>query len=573
MKMFEAVLHSSTGSVSRAKPLIIVEDDEIESDVAGRFKRGRLMDSQAPFKVWGDAAATGSTQFLSELVEASFWVGLPMTSGDSTPEWSPAGAFRPDSLGRIQPNENLLTQLSGAVSPLHVLPGSFETVPVLALDFGDGPESVVTFGRDAFVLPVPAGTDFVDVDLRPDVPQVQAEHRESCLKLNERLKGEVQTFLLWELRSGANTLHLTGVAEGPSRWRRVRLGGTRAGGYLVGRIVMGISKVTSNGQRQDPFAARRRVHRETTSRHVAQICPDLRLVHGRLTAGADTLSAATAAVVTIHGPMQTAMPMAERLRPLIRDGVPVLRFEHDTWLPIGENASELTNEILRVGIRNILLVGHSRGGLVADLAASRLQAEGVKCELVTMGTPFQGTPIIGVIKNGLLGVRTLMGGLRVMPGTGPLIDFPTRMIGFLVRGDLPRGMAAMEPRSDYLQGRSPNWFDACRFGGYADPAGIDDSWGIHFLDGLAHPAFSGVDQHDLVVSARSALNLDAGQDIPQACESDHFSYLLQSEVIDAITTLANRLPGHHTVNAETPTWISGGQSGPGVRGAADAYDW
>ena len=58
--------------------------------------------------------------------------------------------------------------------------------------------------------------------------------------------------------------------------------------------------------------------------------------------------------------MACALPLAEALRK--RAGpTSVVRFEHDTWLPIIDNASELAARLADVGARDVLLVAHSRG--------------------------------------------------------------------------------------------------------------------------------------------------------------------------------------------------------------------
>jgi hypothetical protein len=121
----------------------------------------------------------------------------------------------------------------------------------------------------------------------------------------------------------------------------------------------------------------------------------------------------------------------------------------------------------------------------------------------------------------------------------------------------------MEPGSDFLQVRGVGRAPSChRFGGRADPTGNDDSYGVHFLDGLAHPVFGETD-HDLVVSARSALDSErdpAAEDGMLA--NDHFSYLLQHEVITAIKAHADVLPATMPiVTTEEPSWLRGLRTG------------
>ena len=48
---------------------------------------------------------------------------------------------------------------------------------------------------------------------------------------------------------------------------------------------------------------------------------------------------------------------------------------------------------------------------------------------------------------------------------------------------------------------------------------------------------------------------------PAVSSSDHFSYLLQPEIIDFITSRANDLPGQHAVTAEEPAWLVAQRAG------------
>src|SRR5205807_1790437 len=124
--------------------------------------------------------------------------------------------------------------------------------------------------------------------------------------------------------------------------------------------------------------------------------------------------------------------------------------EHDTWLPIQDNAQELADHLAGLEVERAVLIGHSRGGLVSRQAAEIAQAQhpDIRIRCVTLGTPFKGTPYAGAARTALLGVRALLGGLR-LPSGAIAVDTPTRLAGLLLRGDVPVGIAAMDVGADY----------------------------------------------------------------------------------------------------------------------------
>lgn len=79
-------------------------------------------------------------------------------------------------------------------------------------------------------------------------------------------------------------------------------------------------------------------------------------------------------------------------------GSPVrfLRFEHDTYQPIRSNAEQLCHLLTRLGAdAELVLLGHSRGGLVArlasDLLLDREPRRDDRLEVFTFGAPHGGT--------------------------------------------------------------------------------------------------------------------------------------------------------------------------------------
>jgi hypothetical protein len=82
------------------------------------------------------------------------------------------------------------------------------------------------------------------------------------------------------------------------------------------------------------------------------------------------------------------------------------RYEHDTFLPLSTNAKELAKKIeIRYPNGPLLLVGHSRGGLVARAAGALLFGRDV--HVWTFGTPHLGTPLIQAVEGARQIVRTV----------------------------------------------------------------------------------------------------------------------------------------------------------------------
>jgi hypothetical protein len=104
-------------------------------------------------------------------------------------------------------------------------------------------------------------------------------------------------------------------------------------------------------------------------------------------------------IVWVHGTSSCGLVHLRQLIPLVPPGHPVFRFEHDTFQDINDNGAELGELLhrkLAPASRGVVLLAHSRGGLVARVAAALLASDRPKLEitLVTLGTPHQGTPLV-----------------------------------------------------------------------------------------------------------------------------------------------------------------------------------
>jgi hypothetical protein len=160
-------------------------------------------------------------------------------------------------------------------------------------------------------------------------------------------------------------------------------------------------------------------------------------------------------IVVVHGTFSCAVQIAMRIRGIC-PAHEIARFEHDTFLPITENIKALTEELQRLAIlgqRRVLLIAHSRGGLVACQAAARLRSlqPTMKVNVWTFGTPHWGTPL-----------ASLSGGLA--QGMGALYRLCARQrdgayyatyaegaASYLTSvGQLPRGISVLSEGSDFL---------------------------------------------------------------------------------------------------------------------------
>lgn len=183
------------------------------------------------------------------------------------------------------------------------------------------------------------------------------------------------------------------------------------------------------------------------------------------------------------------------------------------------------------------LIAHSRGGLVAARAAQLLgAAKAVEVAgLLTLGTPFSGTPVALMARAGSLGVTSLMGGLRF--GGGPVVDFGTRIGSLVLRTAPPPGLTVMNPDSDVLPVlRQYLPHSAMTIGGTAEASA--DRYGAATVKGVGRGAF-GDQPNDLIVSVASAL---AENTQHLVVPSDHFSYLEEPGVRDAIRAATGLLP-------------------------------
>ena len=254
----------------------------------------------------------------------------------------------------------------------------------------------------------------------------------------------VETYLEWRAYVGADT----GVFEA---WHEMRTAGfgysasmRGVGGILIGRVLRRLSNNSQPTLTNDPTYQARLDESERRHGAIATTYPDLARCGVRLE---------PRVAVFVHGTFSCGLQSLKEFPPPPA-GIPVFRYEHDTFRSIDESASDLVSLIAdRLRAKELTLIAHSRGGLVARLATKKLRRE---CpdkrvsEILTFGTPHLGTPLVAIGKRILsilwkIGETTLTGipvaGIAVQTFSY-LIDAPT----------LPRGIEEMAEDSGLLVG-------------------------------------------------------------------------------------------------------------------------
>lgn len=268
---------------------------------------------------------------------------------------------------------------------------------MLALEQDGTTVGALSFGADAYLAAVDIDGDAdLLVDFTPDDEQQQQELRDAIDYLEAELPGVPHTtMLLWRCYLGSNTKVIDGLSElSDGRSARIRVRALRATGLFAARIVYASHKIV--GRSATDFTAGRRLRRtELAFEYEAKNCPSVVTTPARATVdGRFVVGGVRHAVVAVHGTMACALPLAAELRQLVRNYPAVLRFEHDTWLPISDNAKQLTEAVTRLELDQVTLVAHSRGGLVARECAARLRkSTQLDVRVITLGTPFEGTPM------------------------------------------------------------------------------------------------------------------------------------------------------------------------------------
>ncbi|WP_405806258.1 hypothetical protein OG729_13675 [Streptomyces sp. NBC_00210] len=223
----------------------------------------------------------------------------------------------------------------------------------------------------------------------------------------------------------------------------------------------------------------------------------------------------------------------------------ILRFEHDTFLPIDNNGEQLSR-ILRKKLSadsraKVVLVGHSRGGLVARWVANDLLDAGYapdRIRVVTFGTPHEGTPIVNASRRVLSGLATLATFAVRSVTPDPATPLVTYLFGNAKK--LPEGISVMAKGNSVLReiNRRPVPFRLRAYGATYHKGTNPRSRGVAFLDSQGRNLFienRTIQPNDLLVTVKSATAVGEGQTMSDPC--GHFGYLAQPEAMQAIINL------------------------------------
>ncbi|HEY4269854.1 MAG TPA: hypothetical protein VGM94_16850 [Galbitalea sp.] len=524
------VSSDSENAVAQTIPAITVVDYSRKEDASEWLLRPDGLDALAERtpKQW-DIPESASGLLQSVVSDAR---GSNVYLGESPETWSPLGSADDlSAVARWESTHELEREYFGPRSPESTnsdadieFGGELSNGHrMVSMRLGANVIGAFAFLSEAFIVSIPSGTLDIKVANREWKERNTDEVEMIRAQLNAILPGvAIRYSLAWRIYVGSNTRVLDGTSSRSEHAFTIRHDGAEGLAVLVGRIFLS-ANVLLNRDRPDPTARSRLDRHSWADRPTAGGCPSL----------LDQTAHVHDGVIAIHGTMACGIPLAKVLRTAVDDEIPVFRFEHDTWLPIGQNAKELAEHIRRLKLRRVVLVSHSRGGLVARDTVKRLRNEGIEFQLISLGTPYEGTPIVDLAQGGLLTTFAIMGALKVLHN--PLVDVATRLAGFLIKVKLPRGIESMRPCAEYLSGfagESVARLDA--FAGRADRSGISNSYGVDFSRGFATAAFPD-GGNDYVVSIDSALVAAGGAQVE--LQTDHFSYLDQKMVVDRLAKI------------------------------------
>jgi hypothetical protein len=352
------------------------------------------------------------------------------------------------------------------------------------------------------------------------VPSPRDENRLNRMtKIYKTSDHSVETILDWRGYFGANSF----VTDG---WTTFQQGGGRyfaqmrqTAGYVIGTVLRRITR-RQNTLLTDPTRIERLTLMCDAHRHLAEKYLDLsqisRQEHDK-------------AIVFVHGTLSCGL---ESLQHLENIAIPVYRYEHDTFARIEANGTELASLIHeKINAKQLLLIAHSRGGLVARIAMAKLNPTYAGAiQLFTFGTPHRGTPLVDV---GIGALRSLYySGAGVVNGI-PSVPRLTRSYSYLLNmRDWPDGIDVMRESSPSL-----SLLDSM-----TSPAGVF-CWGSEFdinkgkgygveLNNVLSGAIGKI-PHDLIVPTESALAFGTQQPRLTCAHSGYFGLKQVEEAINA----------------------------------------
>jgi hypothetical protein len=480
--------------------------------------------------------------------------GSDFLLGDTPETWSPAGSVNPSSLGQwisnaqfdsIAAQESLSDEEIPQFGGFTDRPLSSKSPCLLVQSRDDVPISVVAVGNDAFLVVVPPGSHVIRIRVEEQSITTEDGAYPDCPPWEEMAEGipkaDARELLIWRFYQGQNSQIIDGCSEAENGIHRLVADGARTAGVLIGRLVRVVTRRASS-ERSDPLLA---IRRRAAWRGLPSLARDYILASSPPLGPRARVSGGL--VVVVHGSQSTGLHLAVSIRDLWQEDaappVPVLRFEHDTWQRLEANASDLASRIHETRASHVILVAHSRGGLVAARAMRILKDESHTTKapaaaLITLGSPFLGTPMAHAADAVWASVHALMGAVRL--AGGPALDATTRVLSWTIKRTPPEGIRLMYPSSDVLPSlRATLPAGALLVGGHTNDGSRDFAGlRVSLRAGLGEGAFDG-EYNDLVVATASAL---AARRAGLVVCADHSSYMLAPEVRELIKVEIGKLP-------------------------------
>lgn len=392
------------------------------------------------------------------------------------------------------------------------------------------PDSVVWHAHTLVVVSIPPGMQEVELEYQPEAKD--AADLEWLTARYQTPAHVVEAVLDARTCRGSESLlvdHFRGMRR---RGRSVVASIRGTADMLVGRVLYRITAVQPAPLVDLTYPGRLAAMRRQWP-DVAQWCPDI----GSLSA----VRSHETAMVFIHGTLSCGVQSLKDLFPAAPPPFPVYRYEHDTFLRVRANGHELAALIASyIDAKRLLLVAHSRGGLVGRVTMAALPGHGVtsSTELLTFGAPHAGTPLVRVAK-GLLNLLVKIGS-AVVDGIPLMTHVAAAAAHVYDVSALPDGIAVMEEGAEALETMNdgPAVAAVRSWGSVFNPDTHASGFGID-VENVLTGAMRHI-PHDLVVPSRSATAY--GQRQPElACS--HAGYFAQREVREVIMqTMAALIP-------------------------------
>lgn len=322
-----------------------------------------------------------------------------------------------------------------------------------------------------------------------------ADHRRTTI-LENALGGPSTAAVEWFATFGDQTLVASAEVQfqGLGRVKRARIYLAEKAGWIFGRVVR--YRINALSRRQtDPLFKHRLQSLEARKSKLAKEVPNIFNYPSPNYAS----SKGPELVVLVHGTFSCAMRMLtamdeQDLTPT-NNNMMWVRYEHDTFLPVNDNAIELAR-LVRTKLPDpnqpkVIFVCHSRGGIVAVEAVKRLiqpddsvlpalpALPASSFEVATFGTPHAGTPIAAAAEGVSSILRGMLRAASRMAFTSLGLDPVGWAFGWAIgRANFPRGVAAMNPDSDLIlsYSKATHPFYVAGVGGFIDLSSNEDGF-------------------------------------------------------------------------------------------------